>query len=208
MQIGQFFYWFLDPEWWISATQGIAGALIGFTGLYLVFRFTRAHELDLQEQAHKENQERIEDDRTVERVGSIIQACLNMEPSRLDRELTDFNNLIRLLTLFYAHEIRRHPNIAGWAMEQAMTISLGVRIRDLQVPFIYSTSMVGYFTAWLKMGLTDDAGDAFNLEEITSAWRSIEESVDPSLAVTWDDLRSTDAKVQEEAKRRLDLWKM
>jgi hypothetical protein len=108
------FYWARDPEWWIGASQGAVGALIGFGGLVVAYRLTRKGE----------RTKRLEE-QSLEGVARVMEASLALEHKQpYEIGIQDIQNLQRELMLLHVRLIQTHPETARWAQMQSIVLNM------------------------------------------------------------------------------------
>lgn len=137
------FYWFFDSNWWMGASQGAVGALIGFLGLFVAYEISRLGDKN----------KRLEE-RTLSGVASIMQLSLALNHKQLDEvKREEIHALETELMLFYVHQVQKRPKTAQWAQTQSLIISVCPR-NDEGVAAVrkHSIKIATELTSWLTGG--------------------------------------------------------
>lgn len=136
-------YWFFDPQWWISATQGAVGALIGFIGLFLVYKGTQRWEKNRQSR-----------ERTISGASTLLKAALALRDNGQEDIRRRIEVFVDELMLFSLVELHDRKDAAKWAQFYGLNC-LGRTDREDQLPIFMPLAgcVAGELIVWVGKGL-------------------------------------------------------
>ena len=175
MHIEQLSYWFFDPSWWMGASQGAVGALIGFGGLFAAYRLSQ-----------RGDKERRREEQTLAAVASIMQTGLVLyqkQPYEVDRQ--ELGAFEKELMLFSVHQLRHAPDAAEWARSYSNLIrKRSTSPEGVAIARRLCGSIVQELADWLSEGYPKGKLKAENIEdEWAEAVAEIEEGRRNTLSV-------------------------
>lgn len=134
-------YWFFDSAWWLGASQGAVGALIGFIGLFVAFRISQRGD----------KKKRLEEQGLtgIANIMQMVSDLRNKQPHEIEeKELLALENE---LMLFYVHQVQGRRKTALWAISKAGILRLRHNNTDYGTAAAreYSINMGRELTEWL-----------------------------------------------------------
>lgn len=161
-----------SEQWIANLLQGSVGAALSLLGLFGVFLLTRKHEKDLQIQAFERENEKAREQRTVDSVASLLQACHSVQ---VTKEAKSVNPMLTELVLFSIREVVDHPETAAWAEAQAVEASRYMRDRDLpDVVQKQSSLIVADLRKWVRKGCP---AELLKADDVKKQWGNTETSL-------------------------------
>jgi hypothetical protein len=213
-------YWASDRDWWLSAIQGAVGALIGFMGLYLVYKITQKTERENQaeqrdferkvqaEQRDFERKVQAEqrdfdrkvqaDQRTFESVASVLDTILKVRRMP-EHDWDGASSIAHQLQLFCLRELQDHPNAAKWAMKQSEDLMESIKPDEHFLSFGWQSDHIFQsLFDWVNKGLPADYLVPSSSRPQRDQYLA---SLDPSLHVTraesWDSSPDVQGRVKQ-----------